>query len=173
MAGKSFWDFNGDGKVDVGEQWLWYKIFEDCVDDETDSEPSPSRRAAARPANAEQLPPSGAAAVSIPDEPSEDDYLDLKDTISKGRRNSLFAALIKLLLLILFYWYMFFVTGALHDDDPIMIGLLSVSAVFFFGKLAFKTSDRLGAWNGKLAELEENYRACHPKNGGEAGPPAG
>ncbi len=48
MSKGDFWDnpfggmfdFNGDGKEDLGEQWIAHKIFEDCMKDENDSDDS-------------------------------------------------------------------------------------------------------------------------------------
>ena len=31
-----FFDFNGDGKTDIGEEWIAYQIFKDCTGQPTD-----------------------------------------------------------------------------------------------------------------------------------------
>lgn len=33
-----FFDLNNDGKVDVGEQYIAYKIFEECTKDDSDND---------------------------------------------------------------------------------------------------------------------------------------
>lgn len=32
----NFFDFNGDGFTDIGEEWIAFKIFEECMKDDTD-----------------------------------------------------------------------------------------------------------------------------------------
>ena len=32
-----FFDFNGDGKTDIGEEWIAYQIFQECMKDEKSS----------------------------------------------------------------------------------------------------------------------------------------
>ena len=83
-------DFNGDGKTDIGEEWIAFNIFQECMKDENEQSDSPmpihtNRKRPVREIN---------HVTVIPEKPTDEEYSKLRKSIKGDYFITIIAAIV-------------------------------------------------------------------------------
>ena len=148
-------DFNGDGKTDLGEQWVVFKIFEDCTkNDNTNSHhTSIKTRTIKEP-----------KIIPIPECPTEAQYKSIKKSIKADYFITLLAAIIMMFPVVAFNW------AAIATHDPknsasgfiiVVFFIVGVVLTYLIGNSVIFDFRNHSA---RLRQLEKNYKNNSKRN---------
>ena len=150
-------DFNGDGKTDLGEQWVAFKIFEDCAKNNNENH---SHRISKNPRTLK-----APIITPIPECPTESQYKSIKKSIKLDYLIALLAAAIMMFPVIAFNW------AAIATHDPKNSASGFIIAVFLIVGIAItciivnSVSNDFKSHSARLKQLESNYKNNSKQNG--------
>ncbi len=149
-------DFNGDGKTDIGEEWVGYKIMVDCMKE--DDQPTLAFKSRpyipASPPKAYMDP----AVVPIPEVMSEEQF---KSECSSRRItivSSIIAALIMLFPVCAFVWAAHAVYDPRNSASGFIIVLFTIAGVVIGGVILHMVGKEIGKALDEIEKLKNNYR---------------
>ena len=151
-----FFDFNGDGKTDIGEEWVGYKIIEDCMK-EDESSTSTLKSRPYRPVS----PPreySEPIVASLPEVTTKE---QLKSECSMRRitiTSSIFAALIMLFPVCAFVWAAYASYDPRNNASGLIIAIFTIAGLIIGGVILHTAGKEIGKASDEIAELRQSYR---------------
>lgn len=155
-----FFDFNGDGKTDIGEEWIGYKIIEDCMKEESSSSTTKSRPY--RPVS----PPREYSEPIVTPLPEVTTKEQLKSECSMRRItiiSSIFAALIMLFPVCAFVWAAYASYDPRNSASGFIVAIFTIAGLIIGGVILHTVGKEIGKAFDEIAELRQSYK----RNNGE------
>ena len=148
-------DFNGDGKTDIGEEWIAFNIFQECMKDENEQSGSPApihtfKKRPVREIN---------HVTVIPKAPTDEEYSKLRKSIKGDYFITIIAAII-----ICFPAFGFLVAAIKTYDvnnsaSDFLVALFAVILLVVICGVIIAIIKDFKYHNERLRILEQNYRS--------------
>ena len=151
-----FFDFNGDGKTDIGEEWVGYKIIEDCMKKDESSSATPKSRPY-RPAS----PPREYPEPIVTPLPEVKTKEQLKSECSMRRItiiSSIFAALIMLFPVCAFVWAAYASYDPRNSASGFIIAIFTIAGLIIGGVILHTVGKEIGKATDEIEELKQSYK---------------
>ena len=149
-------DFNGDGKTDLGEQWVAFKIFEDCTKNNNDNN--------TRYTSTKTRPIKEPTVVLIPEHPTESQYKSIKKSIKADYFITLIAATIMMFPVIAFNWAAIATHDPKNNASGFIIVLFLIVGVIITCIIGNSVSNDFKSHSARLKQLENNYKNNSTQN---------
>ena len=149
-------DFNGDSKTDIGEEWIGHKIMEDCMKEDDQLTPAFKSRPyiPASPPKAYMEPD----VVPIPEVMTEEQF---KSECSSRRItivSSIIAALIMLFPVCAFVWAAYVAYDPRNSVSGFILVLFTIAGVVIGGVILHTVGKEIGKALDEIEKLKNGYK---------------
>lgn len=149
-------DFNGDGKTDIGEEWVGYKIMEDCMKEDDQSTPAFKSKPyiPASPPKEYTEP----AVVPIPEVMTKEQFKAERSSRRITIGSSIIAALIMLFPVCAFVWAAYAAYDPRNSASGFIIVIFTVAGIAIGGVILHTVGKEIGKALDEIEKLKDNYR---------------
>ncbi len=166
-----FFDFNGDGKTDIGEEWVAYKIMEECMqDDEDENEDEDDIFNISFDGQTYESVPSTVICDEAISTPLPEIYTKEELKAHCGSRKatiiiSIIAAAVMLAPAIIIVWAAYASYDSSNSASGFLCLLLTIVGIFVGGAIVYSACKEITKAYSEIIQLKESFKRNNQEQG--------